>query len=284
MTASIESAAMPRPAMLLRRRQAAMAIALIPCAMAAAWTSSDRGWSIAAGIALFLALVATIRRNQAWEVLCTLPFQAALVVLWLLPASTQILGFALLVLWIDALIERDDATANPCHPAMVACAGALVLFPEAHAHAANEAQPIWLAIACALGGSVLIVARVVRWQAPVGMLVGMVPVAIVAALIGRLPVDDATLAAMLPPFMLTAFFIVDDPPRAGMSRRARFACGFLAGAIAATAILALHATRRDERMLLALAGSVLLMNAAAPWLDRIFERPRAMRSTGISGP
>jgi Na+-translocating ferredoxin:NAD+ oxidoreductase RnfD subunit len=274
-------ATMPRAAIPVERRIAWTILALLPGAIAFGWAS--REWGTPCLVAFAFFAVRHAKRSHAgllggWKLLLDLLLTGFWMRFAFAPASSYA-PFLLIAAYLPFVGREDD---NPFQPAMLACALALAVFPTSTAALPPVAHSLWIAGAYALGGCALVAGRCMRWQAPAGMLAGVASITAPAMLAGRLPIHDAAWVALLPTLALTAFFVVDDPPRTCMSPRGRIACGFLTGAISMAAILLLHVAHRDDRMLLALTGAVLLMNAAAPWLDREFKRPRKMRSIGAS--
>ena len=274
---------MPPVAVPVVRRIAWTILALLPGAAMIGWASRDWGTPCLVAFAFLAVRYARPSRAGAtggWKLILDL----LLMGLWLRAATTPVPGSAPFLLLAAYLPFVGHEDANPFHPAMLACALALIIFPTSPTLTSHVAHPLRIAGAFALGGCALVACRCMRWQAPAGMLAGLAAIAAPTWLAGRLPIHDPTWVSMLPPLALTVFFVVDDPPRTSMSSHGRLACGLLAGTISMTATLVLHAVGHDERMPLALAGSVLLTNAAAPWLDRVFERPRGSGRTEVSGP
>jgi Na+-translocating ferredoxin:NAD+ oxidoreductase RnfD subunit len=283
MTASLKTLAAARRAIPVRERSGWMSIALIPGLVTTTWTTHAWGWSIVAATIACVVLPRLLRGSQTdhdW----TLPSSILVASMWLMatPPQARICALPLLLVLYLAFRERD--VANPFQPVLIACAVALALFPQPSPSFARDAQPAWIAVACMFGGIVLIACRCVRPQAPLGMLAGFAGAAAIANAMRPAWFADTVWLSLTPSIALTVFFLVDDPLRTCMNPRARALWGFFAGAIAATVMLALQASHRDARMLLALAGSVLLMNAAAPWLDRRFDHRRSTRGTGVPVP
>ncbi|MBS0462830.1 MAG: RnfABCDGE type electron transport complex subunit D [Proteobacteria bacterium] len=282
--AGAENLPPPRPALDEVARTNRMALCLLPIVGAHAWAERSVAWSVAGWlvIGLLIALLPALQRRRSryvktndWQLL----LQLFLIVLWVPNAADSTRHYAIGAYAVLSIFWHRRDAANPFHPMMTACAIALLLAPATPAIAPIRAN-LLLATACALGGIALLTLRAIRWQAPLGLLGGAaLAYAIAIALIGARLIDPALLA-LLPPFLLTAFFIADDPPRTCMQPRARLLCGALIGALATTAIVALHADHHDVRLLPALAGAVLLGNAAAPALDRWLTPPRPVRTSG----
>lgn len=275
--AAVEHLPPLRPALDVAARTDRALWCLLPLVGAHAWLERRLVWLVAG---VFLAALPALRRRwrsrnrtDGGSFLALL----MLIFLWMPVDADNARHLAILIFATLAIVwDRRDA-ANPFHPLMTACAIALLIAPAPPDFAPISASG-WLAAACALGGVALLGLRAIRWQAPLGMLAGAgLTWAIGMALTGTTPADPLLLA-LLPPVLLIAFFVADDPPRTCMNPRARWLCGALIGASAGTAILALHAAHHDERLLLALTGAVLLGNAAAPALDRVLASPRSNRT------
>ena len=157
-------------------------------------------------------------------------------------------------------------SGSPFHPAMVACALALLLFPTAAAPSVHDTTSIWIAAAYALAGMALIAAGCIRWQVPLAMMASATLCYLPWSIAGNSLHGGVSLFALLPSLMLTVFFIATNPPSGCMLPRARWLFGLASGALA---MLAIGVSHGDAQALLGVAGSVLLMNAAAPWLDRV---------------
>jgi electron transport complex protein RnfD len=84
--------------------------------------------------------------------------------------------------------------------------------------------------------------------------------------------------AVLPAIALIAFFIATDPSSGCMMPTARWLFGIGVGLFSHSALLAFH---DSTHVLMGMAGAVLLMNAAAPWLDALCMRPHPTRSITI---
>ncbi|HEY2346675.1 MAG TPA: RnfABCDGE type electron transport complex subunit D [Xanthomonadaceae bacterium] len=271
-----------RPTRDLHTRAAACTLALLPAVVACAWSGHD--WTPAIiSVPAALPLLQDHARNRGSEGSDSERFfqQMLLLSLWMrTDALAARIGAMLALFVIDLALRRRDA-ANPFHPVMVACALALLVFPASPPERVLSEGAVPLAATIAAGGAVLLALRCVRWQAPVAMLA----CAVVAFALGSIVVPawlgDPALLATFPSFALTAFFIVDDPPRACMRPRARLLSGALTGVVAMAATFGLHALHRDGQfLLLALAGTMLLANAAAPALDRLFSVSRAAGKAG----
>ncbi len=124
----------------------------------------------------------------------------------------------------------------------------------------------WISIALLLGGILLLMQRIIRWQIPLGVLLG---IAVPAMLMSML--DPGRHAGMLfhllsGATMLGAFFIATDPVTAATSPRGRLIYG--AGIGVLTYVIRDFGNYHDG-----LAFAVLLMNLAVPLIDK-FTIPR----------
>ena len=124
----------------------------------------------------------------------------------------------------------------------------------------------WINVAILAGGAVLLSLRIIRWHAPVAMLLGLtVPAAIMYALDPGAypgPVFHLTAGASV----LCAFFIATDPVSAATSDRGKLVYG--AGIGLVTYIIRTWGGYPDG-----VAFAVLLMNMTVPLIDR-FTVPR----------
>ncbi len=270
--AGIPSAAL-RPTPDLRNRATLATLALLP-AVVAAWMGHDATAAIAATPAVVMILLD--RMPAQAPVAGTVPFfqQFLVLSLWLGTDAIAARVVAALALLLLHLAWRGRDQANPFHPVMASCALALAFVPASPIAVVHPGDVLPRAAAIALGGVGLLALRCVRWQAPLGMLAGATFATAVAAWVDPSWLRSGAFLAILPAFVLTAFFVADDPPRTCMRGQGRLLVWLLAGCVAAAAMFALHATGRDARLPLALAGSVLLANAAAPAFDRLFQARR----------
>ena len=142
--------------------------------------------------------------------------------------------------------------------------------PEIHASAAyhdsRAAAWAWIAVAYTFGGLYLLWRRVIRWHAPVGVIVSTVLLALPLWLFDAerhvSPVHELSSGGL----MFAAWFIATDPVTGCTSPRGRLLFG------AGVAVLT-FAIRRWGAMPDGIAFAVLLMNALAPLIDRA-TRPR----------
>ena len=277
--------AMPRRAIAMRWRAVWTMLALLPGTAMSAWF---QGGQFLAWLAGALLLRICLPRNGSFTLqprnLSSL-VRIALVALWLpMAARGWTLPAGLLaVLAIEFVFEARE-TAIPFHPAMMACAFALMFSPWLPSPSIGIVPASWIAVAYGLGGAVMIFTRCVRWQAPLAMQTGAAIVLGAWWLVDPSLPFQTLLPTGLPAFVLTAFFVSDDPSRACMNPLARLVSGFAAGVIAMAAALGLHSMHRDPQVLPALAGTMLLMNTAAPWLDAVCrsQRPAPDRAQAAS--
>jgi electron transport complex protein RnfD len=131
----------------------------------------------------------------------------------------------------------------------------------------------WISVALLLGGVFMLVLRIIRWQIPVAMLLGLS----VCALIMHMADPGRHAGVILHLFsgatMLGAFFIATDPVTAATSTRGKLVYG--AGIGILTYVIRDFGNYHDG-----LAFAVLLMNLAVPLIDkftipRIYGEPRA---------
>ena len=153
---------------------------------------------------------------------------------------------------------------NPINPAMLGLALALVWFrgtlasASAAAHVPSDHAWIWIAGLDALGGVLLVSLRIVRWQTPMAVLAGA---AICAAALG-FGGDTLTLRELFADnLVLAAFFIASDPVTGCVTPRGRWVFGFGVG-------LSMVLLQRVGASVGSLPFTILLMNCAAPWIDR----------------
>jgi electron transport complex protein RnfD len=119
----------------------------------------------------------------------------------------------------------------------------------------------WLGAAALLGGTVLLVRGVIRWQIPVSMLLAMTLLATSAHALDAGRHAGALFHLFSGATMLGAFFIATDPVSAATSDRGRLWFG--AGIGALTWIIRTYGGYPDG-----IAFAVLLMNLSVPLLDR----------------
>jgi len=112
----------------------------------------------------------------------------------------------------------------------------------------------WVGAAWLLGGLVLLLLRIVRWQAPLFFLAGAA-----AAALAR---GHAIESLLGPTWILTAFFVAGDPVTSAEDARARALVAAAGGLLAGFGGIVV------------LPFALLAMNAASPLLDAAFDRAR----------
>ena len=132
--------------------------------------------------------------------------------------------------------------------------------------AAHPALP--LALAFLLGGALLVWRRIIRWQQPAAVLLGCLALALPFWLYdGDLflsPLEQLVQGGMV----MAACFIVTDPVSGCSTPRGQWLFGF--GVAGLTLLVRQFGHYPDG-----IAFAVLLMNAAAPWID-LHSRPRIL--------
>lgn len=133
----------------------------------------------------------------------------------------------------------------------------------------SAAQPkAWqmLALAWAFGGLLLLWRRVTAWQVPLGVLAGVLLTATPLWLSAQDQAWSPLTHLGFGGLMLAAFFIATDPVSGCATAKGRWLFGFGVGAL--TILIRQFGSYPDG-----IAFAVLLMNAAAPWID-LHTRPR----------
>lgn len=185
---------------------------------------------------------------------------------WPAPGALDLSGTLNRVFEIAAPL---DAVARPT-PLDAARSGLLAgqtLSELQTASDAGRAYPTWsLALAFAAGGALLIWRRIIRWQQPGALLLGCLLLAAPFWIYdpeGFLsPLQHLVQGGM----MMAAFFIITDPVSGCSTPRGQWAFGL---GVAALALLIRQFGHYPD----GIAFAVLLMNAAAPWID-LHSRPR----------
>lgn len=124
----------------------------------------------------------------------------------------------------------------------------------------------WVNLAFLGGGLALLAARVIRWQIPAGFIAGLLAVSLLLYLGDAQRHASPLFHLMGGATMLGAFFIATDPVSSPVTPRGRLVFGLLVGAVVVL-------IRRFGQYPDGVAFAVLLMNAAAPLIDR-HTRPR----------
>ncbi|MBS0193682.1 MAG: RnfABCDGE type electron transport complex subunit D [Proteobacteria bacterium] len=277
-TEHVGAMASRRPPSLPERADIAL-LALLPTLAVRAWQQPSPVWIGIALLALILPLLRRLLPSVSASRGLLIAPNLLLLAAWMPATAPHTLGLALLACVVLAAIWRGRDAAHPFHPAMIAAALALIVWPAPVDSVVRSDAALLPAVASALGGLLLIGRGVVRWQAPAGLLAGAALTLLVAMMLSPALDSDPLIPALLSPLVLTAFFVADDPPRTCLHARARGLLGALTGAMAMAAMLALHILHRDPQVLLALAGVMLLGNAAAPTFDRLFATPRTPRAS-----
>jgi len=124
----------------------------------------------------------------------------------------------------------------------------------------------WIANFIAIGGVWLLVRGIIRWQVPVAMLMTLAGLASIGYLVDSARFPGPGFHLFSGGAMLCAFFIATDPVSGAATNKGRIIFG--AGIGALTYLIRTWGSYADG-----IAFSVLLMNMAAPLIDR-FTRPR----------
>jgi Na+-translocating ferredoxin:NAD+ oxidoreductase RnfD subunit len=267
----------PTPAVSARARAAWMLLALCPGAALTAWTfGAPFALRTAAAVAAMDRIVASGRRAP-WN---PAPLLMATIALLWLPAAVPTWSAvgAAVAAWACARLFERLPGQSPFHPAMVACALALIVAPHASLLPAGEKHLLLIAGSYFAAGLALVLGRCIRWQVPLAAWAGSAVVSLSWQAAGADRPTPDLLFASLPAFALIEFFIATDPGSGCMSPRARW---LFAACIGILSRLALLEFRDPASAFLGMAGAVLLANAAAPWLDRAFP---ARRPTGVPNP
>jgi len=124
----------------------------------------------------------------------------------------------------------------------------------------------WIANFIAIGGVWLLVRGIIRWQVPVAMLMTLAGLASIGYLVDSARFPGPGFHLFSGGAMLCAFFIATDPVSGAATNKGRIIFG--AGIGALTYLIRTWGSYADG-----IAFSILLMNMAAPLIDR-FTRPR----------
>jgi Na+-translocating ferredoxin:NAD+ oxidoreductase RnfD subunit len=258
-----------------RTRAVSMLLALLPGAAMEAWGFGPAFAARVTGVLLGVFVAGLISRERFslrdWSPMPLL--MALLAFLWLPGSSPWWLGLggAGLAYGI-ARVFRQASGASVFHPAMIGAGTALLFaFPSATSPPLNVSLSYAVAGAWIGGGIALAACRCIRWQVVVAVWLGAALAFLAWLLLGGHAPANETVVAALPSTALIQFFIATDPSSGCVSPRARWLFGAGVGLLSQLALFALH---DRDRMLLGMAGAVLLMNAVAPWLDSAFSRAR----------
>ena len=149
--------------------------------------------------------------------------------------------------------------ANPFHPAVTG----LVLLRHCFPGAASTPAPLSFEtasiVALGIGGAVLLWQKLIRWEIPLFYLA-------VLYAVSRFAGPDFPIQFLSGALGFAAFFLVTDPVTTPLTRTGQRM--FAAGA-AGLAVFLRHGLPQDQ----ALWSSLLIMNAAVPWMDR-WVRPK----------
>jgi electron transport complex protein RnfD len=258
----------------VRTRRLSVLLALLP-AVAVRLGFDGVPFLATLGLALaFAALLSVVLRlaerhpTRRGPADMTTPLTALLFALWL-PSTAPwwLVPVGILATALTTQFTRDALGRPRFHAAMAGIAAAWLVYPAPFlADSPASAASFWLVLAYAAGTLWLIARRVVRWPAPLALL-GV-------ATLAQLPAVATTWSTPLlwgdsPYWLLAAGFVVADGSGCATAR-GRWLFG--AGVAGLASIWAFANTPTSA----ALAASVLLMNAAAPWIDRRCE-PAAWR-------
>jgi electron transport complex protein RnfD len=193
---------------------------------------------------------------------------------WPLPASLSGAGWSELAQLTLASVLDTGATATPAWDAYTGATALDTLRTSlARSLTMQEtlALPIfgryggigstWISVAALVGGLFLLARRVIRWQIPVAVLLGVAVPATVAHALDPGAHAGATFHLLTGATMLGAFFIATDPVSAATSPRGRLIYG--AGIGFMTWLIRSYGSYADG-----LAFAVLTGNLLAPLIDR----------------
>jgi electron transport complex protein RnfD len=124
----------------------------------------------------------------------------------------------------------------------------------------------WISMALLLGGMFMLMLRIIRWQIPLSMLLGLSTCALLMNMLDPGRHASVVLHLFSGATMLGAFFIATDPVTAATSPRGRVIYGASIGVLT-------YVIRDFGNYYDGLAFAVLLMNLAVPLIDK-FTIPR----------
>jgi electron transport complex protein RnfD len=258
-------------------------LALLPAVLARAWLSASLEFParVFAAIVFALALeyVVLVARGKPWR-----PFLGdlsavvtAVLLALLLPSSMPWwqLGIGVFTAIVIAKHLYGGLGENPFNPAMAGVAILLLAFPDSFV-AMHATAPIsadgegWIAAFTAAGGLFLIARKIIPWQTPVAMIAGSLLAVLCLRLAGGLALSPQQIFSS--GLMLAAFFVATDPVTGCLSSSGRIFFGLGAGLL--TLLLPAWSGIANG-----LPFAILLMNCAAPWLDRHTRPRRASMAT-----
>jgi len=265
---AVDDAPLPSPAVSVRVRATWMLLALLPGVVAEALAIGTGFALLVAGTlsALFLADRIMMRTTGTiWHPQALL--MPAIVLCWLpLSLPWWLTVLAATVAWACARSLGRITGGSPFHPAMIGSSLVLCIAGNHPAVPPGDTQSLWIALAFATAGIALAIGRCIRWQVALATWLGGTAMSLTWLASGWQPPAHELLHAALPAMQLTVFFVATDPSSGCQSARARWVFGFGVGVLARLALLGLH---DGSSAFLGLAGAVLVMNAAAPRLDRM---------------
>ena len=124
----------------------------------------------------------------------------------------------------------------------------------------NSISQLWINIGFLLGGIYLLLGRIIFWQIPVSLLLGVVVMSTVLSLVDSNQFASSIFHLINGATMLAAFFIATDPVSASTTPSGRLIYGFLIGIL--IVIIRVFGGYPD-----AVAFAVLLLNITVPLID-----------------
>ena len=124
----------------------------------------------------------------------------------------------------------------------------------------NSISQLWINIGFLLGGIYLLLRRIILWQIPVSLLLGVVVMSTVLSLVDSNQFASSLFHVVNGATMLAAFFIATDPVTASTTPSGRIIYGFLIGIL--IVIIRVFGGYPD-----AVAFAVLLLNITVPLID-----------------
>ena len=124
----------------------------------------------------------------------------------------------------------------------------------------NSISQLWINIGFLFGGIYLLLRRIILWQIPVSLLLGVVMMSTVLSLVDSNQFASSLFHLVNGATMLAAFFIATDPVTASTTPSGRIIYGFLIGIL--IVIIRVFGGYPD-----AVAFAVLLLNITVPLID-----------------